>query len=595
MMESITLPKFLRIVDEHVSAMTHEDLAMFIHEMARTLPEAKREKFILALDKIDGSKGWEKPDSSEERDTVISGVMDIIPKLEKIKAGERRLDSRINEEWDDWYSSDQEEFLFTDPDKLTKDIQKAIKLLHKCVDHEISDQGSRLCEVLCDLKVLSDGDYDDCCDESDMSIEDLYDHELLQGSFEDFAKDSLYITYIGSRPEDRTERMYGLFAGFKANICLQDILQMGNHELPEFEEFLKLWIEYVGKHSGYPALRLLEEAQLMLQDEDTLVDNARKLVDQHPELYLQILRAGKMDDSRMLSVGLEALDRIPENLKVRSEIALIASCYAGRSGMTELRDRCWLEALKSGTTAINYMRIKFLSSDAAKYEEEIASILDRGLAEIKGSNSLYFFKSEFEKENKIYLKDLCVMLFFEKRFSDMEEIGMPSGKSPGWTMAFMEEGIAFILLLLSFGDSYSSGMDKMIMMAMETCGFSKSAFYQGIEYKDKKTDRECFLEIIDQWRKTVSMSEEEELSWIEKLEMWVKSITLGIMQDNRRSHYGECAALIAAIGEVKEDLFEIGAKDTIMMHYKELYPRRKSFHEELRRYGMGKKNNFYRF
>ncbi|ETP71076.1 hypothetical protein UYO_2976 [Lachnospiraceae bacterium JC7] len=336
----------------------------------------------------------------------------------------------------------------------------------------------------------------------------------------------------------------------------------------------------------------------MIRDEDILLDNARKLVDTHPELYLQLLRmrTENRDDSRMLSIGLEAMDRISDDLKVRGEAALITSCYAGRLGLEDVREKCWLEALRSDTTATNYMRIKFLSSDAAKYEEEISSIVESGLAEINNSKEIYSLRVENEKENRIVLNDLCVMLFFEKRFSDMEAVGMPGEGYKGRSAAFMKAGVAFVLLLLSFGDGYSAGMDEMIIRAMEACGFSKMALCQGIEFNDNKADKKCFLEIFDRWKGTVILSEEEELIWIGKLERWVNRIIVGMMQDiNSRDHYGECAAFIAAFGEVKEDLFEVGAKDSILRHYKEMYPRRRVFHEELRRYGNGKKNNSYRF
>ncbi|ETP71078.1 hypothetical protein UYO_2978 [Lachnospiraceae bacterium JC7] len=45
-METITLPRFLKIVDGHIKDMSHEELEMLIHEIAATVPEAKRDKFI---------------------------------------------------------------------------------------------------------------------------------------------------------------------------------------------------------------------------------------------------------------------------------------------------------------------------------------------------------------------------------------------------------------------------------------------------------------------------------------------------------------------------------------------------------------------
>ena len=67
------------------------------------------------------------------------------------------------------------------------------------------------------------------------------------------------------------------------SVRLEDVLQTGNHELAEFEQFLPLWIEYLGTHSGMGVKILLEEAQSMLQDEQQILDTARKFANSCPE------------------------------------------------------------------------------------------------------------------------------------------------------------------------------------------------------------------------------------------------------------------------------------------------------------------------
>ena len=58
------------------------------------------------------------------------------------------------------------------------------------------------------------------------------------------------------------------------------------------------------------------------------------------------------------------------------------------------------------------------------------------------------------------------------------------------------------------------------------------------------------------------------------------------MDANRRTYYGECAAFIAALGEVKESRGLNRAKMQIMEQYKKEYSRKRAFHQELRYYGM---------
>lgn len=57
------------------------------------------------------------------------------------------------------------------------------------------------------------------------------------------------------------------------------------------------------------------------------------------------------------------------------------------------------------------------------------------------------------------------------------------------------------------------------------------------------------------------------------------------MSENRRNYYGECAAYIAALGEVQESWGEKGAKQRLMTLYRDKYSRRSAFRQEMRRYG----------
>ena len=72
---------------------------------------------------------------------------------------------------------------------------------------------------------------------------------------------------------------------------------------------------------------------------------------------------------------------------------------------------------------------------------------------------------------------------------------------------------------------------------------------------------------------------------IRKIEKLLEKRTAGIMDANRRNYYGECAAYIAALGEVKESLGDIGAKQRFMTSYKEKYSRRSAFRAEMKAYG----------
>ncbi len=588
------LPQFLKKVDELTVLMEHDELAAFIHEVARVLPEVRRDDFLSVLaecaDRVDddGKRGIPKDDGLGE---IVSEIESVITELEEINEGEKCLDSEYNEEWDDWYNSDVDEILFSDPNHLLVTISRAIELVHLCIDRNLIDAGCRLAGVLCYIEVQAEGDYSDF-DGSPLDLNELYEHDLLSGSIENCLKECLYLTYMGNELNARAKEIFFLFDRFRYNsVCLEDVLQMGNHELPEFDAFLTLWIDYLGKQNGECANRLITEAQSMVEDDFALLENARKYADIHPELYLQLLEMKNSagEDEKMLGIGQEALNAISVELVIRSAVALKTAEYADRLCRFDVRERCWIEALRSNTSVINYMRIKFLPRNAGQYREEVLSIIHEqydALLKAKGSDSYYSYLDG--RQSSLDKKSYCVMMFFESDFEAMEKVGMSIKQPLGWSSTFMKEGIAFMLLLLYQGSllGIQSGLQRMLGRAKSACSFSCEEFYKGTDEKWNKTDDEKFLEIFENWKDIVDFSEELADKWLKKIEKWIEQRTAGIMETNRRNYYGECAGFIAALGEVKESMGEAGGRNRLMVRYKREYNRRSAFHRELKALGM---------
>ena len=591
-MSVIKLPQFLSIVDSQTKSMSHDELEQFIHEIARKLPEKQRDDFIDLINQIISIKniGSSAISNDNGETDVKNQILNIIPKLEKINSGEVCLESEYNEEWDDWYNSDAEEILFSDPQKLLPDIVKAIRLVHKCVDLELYEDGSKLCEVVCYLEIYADGDYNDY-DGSPLGIEDLFNKDLIDGDLESFMKEALYLMYVGNELSCRADEMYCLYERFgRGRVSIENILQMGNHELPEFDEFLPLWTEYLGKQSGRNASELLKEAQLMIKDDFTLLENARKYVVEHPELFLQLLqmKTDSNEEFKMIEIGMEAVASVPDRLKIRGKMALWTAYYADKACRFDVREKYWLEALRSDTSVINYMRIKFLPWNAKQYDEEIIFIVKSVYEKSKKTNGRYSYFEENMRENSISSNEYCTILFFEQELDSMVKIGMSIKENLGWSSTFMKEGMALLMLLLYQGVSYTVGMKSMLCRAIQACGFSKESLYFGTDEKDDKEDSEVFCKIFEKWKDSVTLSDSEINKWIGKVEIWIHRRVSGIMDANKRNYYGECAEFIAAFGEMKESLGIPGAKARIMENYKVEYSRRRAFHEELRRYGMYK-------
>lgn len=196
---NLRLPQFLREVDELTANMSLRELQMFIHEVARTWSEKERPLFVESLMKYSGKvmNDFETPviEKSEDYEDTLREIQTILATLAEINRGERLLDSEYNEEWDDWYNSDVDEVIFSDPDGILPEIENAIKIVHCCVDREMYKEGCEIAEALSALEVYAKGDYNDY-DGTPLSISDLDEYDLLTSDYDEFAKDCLYLSYM---------------------------------------------------------------------------------------------------------------------------------------------------------------------------------------------------------------------------------------------------------------------------------------------------------------------------------------------------------------------------------------------------------------
>ena len=149
----MNLPQFLKSIDQTTAAMSRENLAEFIHDIARTLPEKEREYFLLRLKIMSeigtGTKAYPKiqeadcktPDHKATNHKETPWKEDLIQKqnslktrLERVENGELCLEGCLNQDYDDWYDGADEEFLYSDPQGVLDTLEEACSFVHQCID-----------------------------------------------------------------------------------------------------------------------------------------------------------------------------------------------------------------------------------------------------------------------------------------------------------------------------------------------------------------------------------------------------------------------------------------------------------------------------
>ena len=597
--------QFLKAVDQAAAAMSKEQLAEFIHDTARTLPENQREDFLAEMLLFAGSKEAHICPEPSKADQEAAADFEqkrsfLRTRLERMESGELCLEGSLNPEYDDWYSSAEEEFLYSDPEGILDIIEEACRFVHQCVDCEEYQAACELTGILIGLDIMVGGEYQEYTDEP-ININDLKSYHLGNVDYRTLVIDAARAAYCASALSERADELYiTLMNSGRRDITLEMILQ-GGRELPEIDAFLPLWIEHLGRMTGSSAGKLLQEALELADDGEQLLANARKYCGEHPELYEQYLTAnqGKTDADSLLAVGTEALEAIEKKYLVRSRIALLTSRTALEQDRPELAETCWLEAFRSDTRVVNYLRLLMECRDFSNVREAAAQIYRETCSQLR-KDSYFLPTAGGGRENQLNPTQAYLLAFLGGEFDYVREGAMNATNSLGWSASFMKCGLAAFLLLLTEDGSLPQdaaqqggelktmkpGAREMLRRIVAAVGFDKSEYEKGTLRLIEESNEGWFLTCWNHWKRTVPLSREQRealLGWAEGL---VTKRVQGIMEGNHRNYYGECAAYIAALGEAREAGGEPNGKQATMAKYMEAYNRRSAFRQVMRGYGM---------
>lgn len=585
--------------------MSKEQLAEFIHDTARTLPENQREDFLAEMLLFAGGKETHICPELSKADQEAAADFEqkrsfLRTRLERMESGELCLEGSLNPEYDDWYSSAEEEFLYSDPEGILDIIEEACRFVHQCVDCEEYQAACELTGILIGLDIMVGGEYQEYTDEP-ININDLKSYHLGNVDYRTLVIDAARAAYCASALSERADELYiTLMNSGRRDITLEMILQ-GGRELPDIDAFLPLWIEHLGRMTGSSAGKLLQEALELADDGEQLLANARKYCGEHPELYEQYLTAnqGKTDADSLLAMGTEALEAIEKKYLVRSRVALLTSRTALEQDRPELAETCWLEAFRSDTRVVNYLRLLMECRDFSNVREAAAQIYRETCSQLR-KDSYFLPVAGGGRENQVNPTQAYLLAFLGGEFDYVRERAMNATNSLGWSASFMKCGLAAFLLLLTEDGSLPQdapqqggelktmkpGAREMLRRIVAAVGFDKSEYEKGTLRLIEESNEGWFLTCWNHWKRTVPLSREQRealLGWAEGL---VTKRVQGIMEGNHRNYYGECAAYIAALGEARESGGEPNGKQATMAKYMEAYNRRSAFRQEMRGYGM---------
>jgi len=317
-----------------------------------------------------------------------------------------------------------------------------------------------------------------------------------------------------------------------------------------------------------------------------LIKCADENSERHPSLYLGAMAEynKRHDLISIEQTGIRAMENISDNLKIRSKIALKAAYASSCLGhYSEMMRFCW-EGFRSDTNVRNFLRLFGTKEMAQQYGVRGNEVL------LTTNKATHLFSEAFTRilsQNLINQSEYNTLCFYTGDFKKVKKASQNPSNSLGWSNSFIRYGIRLFLLYLyenPLPSKAAASMEKYVGFPDES-DMNELLFFENDILSESRTNKtSIFWTCFQKWKSYFPMSEKEKQDYLEWAETIIHSRAEAIVKGLHRRQYGEVAALLAMVAEIKESMGIQNAKERIYLEYKKNYPRHSSFQSEMTYY-----------
>lgn len=586
--------EFMQQIDKILNRMDKEDLKNCLHNIARKTSESKRDSFLQMIkDFCDHDKQKDINDKYQHKrlmsdKKVKEKLTDIKKAFEEIEDGELCLSAQGYEDYSNGYWASDWIWEYEDNEGIGRIIEDAVLFAHDCMNDCRYEEAATIFKLVMDTTVFAEDEFGG--DSFELNLEEMVDEKLVGVNLKVLALDVLYSNYQLQPGAQRASILYSYFSyPYFKEIHIEDIFSIGREELRDTEKFLQSWIDFLMEQSGDIAARLLREALLYHKGTEGLVEMARKGYKEHPSVYLAALKEYEKnhDYEKMKEIGIEALDKLESDLKIRSEIAIKTAQASRCVNDTANMRKCWYEAFYSNSTIPNFLRL-FVDQEVVNGYKVFSEKRIETLNVCEYHSNHHISETSRNEITELEYKYLC---FFSGHFDKVYNWCKEQKQPLGWTGNFIGRGIDLMLLYLYEDINLRKAVKKIATQISNWIGFDECKnllfFKENYVFENDLSNQksiEIFWDVFSLWKLNYLISATDINVYVEWLESVISKRVDGIVGGKYRSRYNDVALLVAALGEVKESLGIKMAKSTLVNQYMCKYPRHRSFRGELKEY-----------
>ena len=543
--------EFIKAVDEKLATMSDSEKEKWIHNLARTIQEDERCKF---LNSLNGENNCGK---------IIYDIKEIQEWCKKIQNGDIYFESSYSEVYGENYWRDYS-YEYHDTYEIGIKLTSAFQVAEDLLYQKEYEKVLGLFDLLINMVFQA---YDSDSEETmELGIEELVDENLVSLDLKKIVLNLLYVKYQTSNGKERLESIYTyLKLNIAKDIKLEEFFTIGPEELVGIAVFLEEWIAFLKCEDGDLAGNLLFEACMLQGGIEMLCDTTREMVQKHPILYFRASEylIDESKDNECEKIGLEAISLLNEELIIRGKVADLTAKAAKELGHAEVVWKCYKAAFHSESTLSHYLRL----FEAETYEE-ITDINTMKLRILAEKSYIDFGNVNNQmKINNISLEHKKILRFFNGEFDYIYEECKKDKTYLGWSNNIKGILVPLFILYLDQSHTVSKAGEKLIEDLKYRLNYSN--------YDDKS-----FVERFFIWKDKIKITSEQYEKYITWLHSEVDKRTEAVVGGGFRGSYYKAAVLISALGETMESNGNIGAKINIIEHYKKNHSRKRAFKGE---------------
>lgn len=563
-------------INDLIDKMNLEETKAVLRNVLRKVPD-KLDDIVLEI--INDTIGGNDPKITLISNEEINLKMDFFyKKFNLITENELYFYCSWEDDYESYdYWNDNGEWRYWDNDGVGTIINDAFDFAVTLVNMKRYADASKIFDLIFYTDYCA---YDeDGGDNIELSLKELNDNNLINFNVDNLYLYIIYSNYQANVTENRAKVIYEYLKNkeFK-EVKIKEAFKLGLEVVNEEKKFWEDLIVLLSNNEGDREYELLIEAFESNDEEFAKIFELPEIIYKtHPKLFFDYLK--DLDENEeyfeIIESGDEILEKIDDNLVVRSEMALVIA--KANIFFVNDTDKYLFEIFKSNSNCINLLRIILNKSCFDKYRDEIIKCVNKDYSNVQN-------KYETPRElwlNCIYKDEYRLLNFFLGNFDDVINCVKNNNNYLGWSNSFVKYSVYLLLLYLYDGDIPTSSINMIA-----------SSVFDKINGHDKKLELfdndifgvdilSPFFEIFRRWKNKFKMDDDLKEEIMACLKQVIENRVDAIVGNGYRGSYYKAALLVVAYSDILK-VHNIEEGNEFVAYYHTRHSRKSAFRKELR-------------